>query len=687
MASTKLYNPNNTNVREQPLRLIKQRVASSRGSSQNSSAKGSVHGPPVEILNEIEDRGVRDHYPSISRSVDASHTMEHYRGNNNHHNVGGTSTIVMQPQPPSQARTEDNSPQRIDHLAEVRRRSYTNQQMPSSSSINNYHENGVVNNSNNIPSSSGSGGGHVNSSRSTVTRRSQQFPNVMNVNSSGSIPSGAMSPSPRNHPTSSSSTGQNIIQPRLITFQDVPSNRLEIGLENLGNTCFMNSTLQCLLHIEPLVSYFLQGKMESDINPGSPKRGMIAASFYHLIQDIYQGKSGCAIAPVNFQRVVSMFAPYLMDFQQQDSQEFLRFILDGMSEDLCRRRSPNQQGVHSDSSYAPSGRIGGGNVRTPTKSGSAILPSLPHIPNTSPNSVNTSGEPANKPNSIHRLRMETKTMRGEASSSDPIVHLPNANRVSNQEEEETVRTQREDEEDEDGHDEPISDLRSKNHLQKQHVPEHVHKLASATFPGTNPATFSKMGTSSQDFTEDGGNGSGGGKSKDGGSSVSIPLLPTSSLTPSTGGSLNNTSQQDNNNVEIQPSNSSSADSARRTSGYGSTLSAQFRDVLRLRRSRPSSHIGPGRISSASGEDNKTGLTSLDDGSGESGIHKQRIPVVDNNPATSTTLFTAHSVVDSQVEMDAALAWERYLKLNDSIITDIFGGLLQSTIQCLTCHYK
>ena len=34
-----------------------------------------------------------------------------------------------------------------------------------------------------------------------------------------------------------------------------------------------------------------------------------------------------------------MYAPYLMDYQQQDCQEFLRFLLDGISEDLCRKQS------------------------------------------------------------------------------------------------------------------------------------------------------------------------------------------------------------------------------------------------------------------------------------------------------------------------------------------------------------
>jgi hypothetical protein len=36
---------------------------------------------------------------------------------------------------------------------------------------------------------------------------------------------------------------------------------------------------------------------------------------------------------------------------------------------------------------------------------------------------------------------------------------------------------------------------------------------------------------------------------------------------------------------------------------------------------------------------------------------------------------------------AKKAWMSYLRLNDSIITDIFAGQLQSTIRCSICHYK
>ncbi|XP_020226507.1 ubiquitin carboxyl-terminal hydrolase 8 isoform X2 [Cajanus cajan] len=113
------------------------------------------------------------------------------------------------------------------------------------------------------------------------------------------------------------------------------------GLQNLGNTCFMNSAIQCLAHTPKLVDFFL-GDYRKEINCENPlgMNGELALAFGDLLRKLWV-PGAMPIAPRTFKMKLANFAPQFSGYGQHDSQELLAFLLDGLHEDLNRvKRKP-----------------------------------------------------------------------------------------------------------------------------------------------------------------------------------------------------------------------------------------------------------------------------------------------------------------------------------------------------------
>ena len=111
-----------------------------------------------------------------------------------------------------------------------------------------------------------------------------------------------------------------------------------VGLSNLGNTCYMNSALQCVRSVEELTKYFLNGNAKDELNFSNPlgNNGHVAQAYQALLEDIYKDPAPTSVAPRHFKTTIGRYAPSFSGWGQQDSQEFLGFLLDGLQEDLSR---------------------------------------------------------------------------------------------------------------------------------------------------------------------------------------------------------------------------------------------------------------------------------------------------------------------------------------------------------------
>ncbi|WFD36205.1 ubiquitinyl hydrolase 1 [Malassezia cuniculi] len=109
---------------------------------------------------------------------------------------------------------------------------------------------------------------------------------------------------------------------------------LACGLHNFGNSCYMNATLQCLSATVSLSRYMLDGMYKRAINVQNPlgTRGALAEAYAQLVRRLWRGQG--PFAPYEFRDVISRVAPVFRGSEQQDAQEFLVFLLDGLHEDL-----------------------------------------------------------------------------------------------------------------------------------------------------------------------------------------------------------------------------------------------------------------------------------------------------------------------------------------------------------------
>ena len=102
------------------------------------------------------------------------------------------------------------------------------------------------------------------------------------------------------------------------------------GLGNLGNTCFMNSVLQCLTYCPPLVNYLLyQENDHSNRKCVTFCMACLLASHVKKCYDLH----GQSFQPISIYNKLRSIAKSFRPGRQEDAHEYLRHVIDSM----CRQ--------------------------------------------------------------------------------------------------------------------------------------------------------------------------------------------------------------------------------------------------------------------------------------------------------------------------------------------------------------
>ena len=117
------------------------------------------------------------------------------------------------------------------------------------------------------------------------------------------------------------------------SLKNLDSHKL-IGLQNIGATCYMNATLQCLVNIKELTNYLLNANNFSEILKNI-KICELLGSYCQLLQklccDQYVINS---YPPDDFKNILSIKNPLFEGIQANDSKDLIYFLLEDFNKEL-----------------------------------------------------------------------------------------------------------------------------------------------------------------------------------------------------------------------------------------------------------------------------------------------------------------------------------------------------------------
>ena len=123
------------------------------------------------------------------------------------------------------------------------------------------------------------------------------------------------------------------------------------GLQNLGNTCFLNAVLQCFTYTPALANFFLNNEHHKHKNVGTGFNSLFEMG--NLVKNVlvHSKNKHYAVPPAAFVKNIRALSKTFKKGRQEDSHEFARCLLDSMHKRCCLIGSSRSRSSSSTSDY------------------------------------------------------------------------------------------------------------------------------------------------------------------------------------------------------------------------------------------------------------------------------------------------------------------------------------------------